>query len=40
MERVLSLIEPMLMVFMGLIVALLLVSIYVPLFIMLGQLQV
>ena len=39
MERVLSLVEPMLMVFMGLIVALLLVSIYLPLFSVLGKLQ-
>ena len=39
MERVLSLVEPLLMVFMGLIVALLLVSIYLPLFSVLGQLQ-
>ena len=38
-QRVLTLVEPMMLVFMGLIVALLLVSIYLPLFSALGQVQ-
>ncbi len=39
MQRLLSLIEPVMLVFMGLIVALLLVSIYLPLFGLMGQVQ-
>jgi type IV pilus assembly protein PilC len=37
MQRVLSLIEPLMLVFMGIIVAIILVSIYLPLFSALGQ---
>jgi type IV pilus assembly protein PilC len=37
MQRVLSLIEPLMLVFMGLIVATILVSIYLPMFSVLGQ---
>jgi type IV pilus assembly protein PilC len=37
MQRILSLIEPMMLVFMGIIIALLLVAIYLPLFSALGQ---
>lgn len=37
MQRLLSLVEPMMLVFMGIIIAILLVSIYLPLFGMLGQ---
>ncbi|HVT57352.1 MAG TPA: type II secretion system F family protein [Thermoanaerobaculia bacterium] len=37
MQRILSLIEPLMLVFMGLIVAIILVSIYLPLFNALGQ---
>lgn len=39
MQRLLSLIEPLMLVFMGLVVALLLVSIYLPLFGLMGQVQ-
>jgi type IV pilus assembly protein PilC len=39
MERLLSLIEPVMLVFMGGIVAILLVSIYLPLFGLMGQVQ-
>lgn len=39
MARLLTLVEPMMLVFMGLIIALLLISIYLPLFSMLGQSQ-
>jgi len=39
MQRVLSLIEPIMLVFMGLVVAILLVSIYLPLFGLMGQVQ-
>jgi type IV pilus assembly protein PilC len=39
MERLLSLIEPLMLVFMGGIVAILLVSIYLPLFGLMGQVQ-
>jgi type IV pilus assembly protein PilC len=39
LSRVLTLIEPLMLVFMGVIVALLLVSIYVPLFNSLGKIQ-
>jgi type IV pilus assembly protein PilC len=39
MARLLSLVEPMMLVFMGIIIGLLLVSIYLPLFSMLGQTQ-
>lgn len=37
MQRLLSLVEPMMLVFMGIIIAILLVSIYLPLFSVLGQ---
>jgi type IV pilus assembly protein PilC len=37
MQRLLSLVEPMMLVFMGIIIAILLVSIYLPLFSMLGS---
>ncbi|HYG62830.1 MAG TPA: type II secretion system F family protein [Thermoanaerobaculia bacterium] len=37
MQRILSLIEPMMLVFMGIIIAILLVAIYLPLFGLLGQ---
>ena len=37
MQRLLSLVEPMMLVFMGLIIGLLLVSIYLPMFSSLGQ---
>jgi type IV pilus assembly protein PilC len=37
MQRILSLIEPMMLVFMGIIIAILLISIYLPLFSMLGS---
>lgn len=37
MQRLLSLVEPLMLVFMGIIIAILLVSIYLPLFSMLGQ---
>ena len=39
MARLLSLIEPVMLVFMGVVVALLLVSIYLPLFGLMGQVQ-
>ncbi|HPK66232.1 MAG TPA: type II secretion system F family protein, partial [Thermoanaerobaculia bacterium] len=39
MQRILSLIEPLMLVFMGIIVSLLLVSVYMPLFSVLGKLQ-
>lgn len=39
MERILSLVEPFMLVFMGLVVATLLVAIYLPLFSVLGQAQ-
>ena len=39
MDRLLSLIEPLMLVFMGMIVAILLVSIYLPLFGLMGQVQ-
>ena len=39
LERMLSLMEPLMLVFMGLSVAILLLSMYLPLFVMLGQLQ-
>lgn len=39
MQRVLSLVEPMMLIFMGLAVGLLLISMYLPLFSILGQLQ-
>lgn len=39
MQRLLSLIEPLMLVFMGLVVAILLVSIYLPLFGLMGQVQ-
>jgi type IV pilus assembly protein PilC len=39
MQRILSLIEPLMLVFMGTIVALLLVSVYLPMFSMLGRIQ-
>ncbi|HVS16372.1 MAG TPA: type II secretion system F family protein [Thermoanaerobaculia bacterium] len=38
-QRLLSLVEPVMLVFMGLLVAMLLVSMYLPLFSILGQLQ-
>jgi type IV pilus assembly protein PilC len=37
MQRLLSLVEPMMLVFMGIIIAILLVSIYLPMFSMLGN---
>jgi type IV pilus assembly protein PilC len=37
MQRLLSMVEPMMLVFMGLIIAILLVSIYLPMFSMLGS---
>ena len=37
MQRLLSLVEPMMLVFMGVIIAILLVSIYLPMFSMLGS---
>lgn len=37
MQRLLSLVEPMMLVFMGIIIAILLISIYLPLFGLLGQ---
>lgn len=37
MQRILSLIEPMMLVFMGIIIAILLIAIYLPLFGLLGQ---
>ncbi|HSM49780.1 MAG TPA: type II secretion system F family protein [Thermoanaerobaculia bacterium] len=39
MQRILALIEPLMLVFMGIIVSLLLVSVYMPLFSVLGKLQ-
>jgi type IV pilus assembly protein PilC len=39
MERILTLVEPIMLVIMGLIVAVLLVSVYLPLFSMLGQVR-
>jgi type IV pilus assembly protein PilC len=39
MERILTLVEPVMLVVMGLIVAVLLVSVYLPLFSMLGQVR-
>ena len=39
LQRVLTLMEPLMLVFMGVIVALLLVSIYLPLFSALGQVK-
>ena len=39
MQRLLSLIEPLMLVFMGIVVAILLVSIYLPLFGLMGQVQ-
>ena len=37
MQRILSLVEPMMLVFMGIIIAILLISIYLPMFSMLGS---
>jgi type II secretory pathway component PulF len=37
MQRLLSLVEPLMLVFMGAIIAILLVSIYLPMFSSLGQ---
>ena len=37
MQRLLSLVEPLMLVFMGIIIAILLVSIYLPMFSVLGQ---
>jgi len=39
MQRILSLIEPLMLIFMGLIVALLLLSVYLPLFSALGNVR-
>lgn len=39
MQRILSLIEPLMLVFMGIMIAILLISIYLPLFSMLGQVE-
>ena len=39
MERLLTLVEPVMLVFMGILVATLLVSVYLPLFSMLGEVQ-
>jgi type IV pilus assembly protein PilC len=37
MQRLLSLVEPMMLVFMGIIIAILLISIYLPMYSMLGS---
>jgi type IV pilus assembly protein PilC len=39
MGRLLSLVEPLMLVFMGIVVALLLVSVYLPMFSVLGQVK-
>ncbi len=39
MQRLLSLVEPMMLVFMGVIIALLLISVYLPMFSVLGQVK-
>ncbi len=39
MQRILSLIEPLMLVLMGIIIAVLLISIYLPLFSLMGQIQ-
>ncbi|HXT19384.1 MAG TPA: type II secretion system F family protein [Thermoanaerobaculia bacterium] len=39
MQRLLSLVEPLMLVFMGIIVALLLISVYLPMFSVLGQVK-
>ena len=39
MQRLLSLVEPLMLVFMGVIVALLLISVYLPMFSVLGQVK-
>jgi type IV pilus assembly protein PilC len=39
MQRLLSLIEPLMLVFMGIIIALLLISVYLPMFSVLGQVK-
>ena len=39
MQRILSLVEPMMLVFMGIIIAILLIAIYLPMFSMLGESQ-
>lgn len=39
MQRLLTLVEPLMLVFMGILIALLLIAIYLPLFTMLGQSQ-
>jgi type IV pilus assembly protein PilC len=39
MQRLLSLVEPLMLVFMGIIIAILLIAIYLPMFSMLGDSQ-
>jgi len=39
MQRLLTLIEPLMLVFMGIVVALLLISVYLPMFSVLGQVK-
>ena len=39
LQRILSLLEPVMLVLMGIIVATLLISVYLPLFSLLGQVQ-
>ncbi len=39
MQRLLTLVEPLMLVFMGIIVALLLISVYLPMFSVLGQVK-
>ena len=39
MQRLLSLVEPMMLVFMGIIIAVLLISVYLPMFSVLGQVK-
>jgi len=39
MQRLLSLVEPLMLVFMGIIIAILLIAIYLPMFSMLGNSQ-
>jgi type IV pilus assembly protein PilC len=39
MQRLLSLVEPLMLVFMGLIIALLLISVYLPMYSVIGQVQ-
>jgi type IV pilus assembly protein PilC len=39
MQRLLSMVEPLMLVFMGIIIAILLIAIYLPMFSMLGESQ-